>query len=602
MAKWMLKQSSANIGALSRQTGLSPLLCKILAVRGYTTAEEITDFLMAETPEPASPWLFQDMDKAVNIVEKYLEEKRKIAILGDYDVDGIASTVILFRTLRALGAQPLYYIPDRETEGYGLNNEAIKALKEKGAELLITCDNGISAHEQIAYGNELGIVTVILDHHDMVQEKDAAGHWRDSLPPAAAIVDPKRADCQYPSKNLCAAAVCYRFSQALYENQGQSWEALEEELLPFAAIATICDIMELVGENRALVKKALPVLGQTKNLGLQALLEETGITGNDIGTYHIGYILGPCINASGRLETAALAVELFLAQEKEEAAEIAAHLVKLNTLRKELTSDGLNTALAAIEKEGYDKDKVMVLHCPDIPESIAGIVAGRVKERYCRPTVLISGLSNGQEVVRGSCRSVEGYHITQALSQCQDILETFGGHPMAAGFSMQEAHIPLLRQRLNQGCTLEKADMEPVYRIDMVLPPQKALFSLAQELQVLEPWGNGNHAPYFACKHLPLLRIALIGKEKQVMKLHFGLSGRKNGLIFISFNGKNKLEADIVNQYGEDTWEALLAPRSPARSSQSPLMLDLIYLISINKFNQQEYLQLQTVDIRLSRS
>ncbi|MEG1661170.1 MAG: DHH family phosphoesterase, partial [Clostridiales bacterium] len=385
MAKWMLKQAPIKSSELAQALSIEPIIARILAVRGYHDPESARQFLHAGEQELASVWLFADMEKAVKIAATAINEHMRVAVFGDYDVDGVMSTVILTKTFTSLSGDVVFYIPERESEGYGLNNEAILKLKNRGVDCIFACDNGVTAMEQVEYANSLGMKIVILDHHALLLEEDEQGKTHQLFPAAAAIVDAKRDDCSYPFENYCAAGICYRFSQAIYEYLGKNWQSLSRELLPLAAIATVCDIVELVGENRFLVQRGLPQIPQSSNLGIQALLRATGISDKVIGTYQIGFILGPCINASGRLEMAEKAVELFLADNPEVAAQQATYLAELNTCRRTLTEQGTAIALAIIEKLQLTTDKVIVIYSPEIAESVAGIIAGRIKEKFCRP-------------------------------------------------------------------------------------------------------------------------------------------------------------------------------------------------------------------------
>ncbi|MCL2496666.1 MAG: DHH family phosphoesterase, partial [Clostridiales bacterium] len=378
MNKWMLRQAAVNVAQLAAEWNLHPVQAHILAVRGFRHKREVESFLHASDMTLPSPTEFADMTRALELVSEAIAAKQHIAIFGDYDADGIVSTVILYKSLTMLNANVTYYIPQRESEGYGLNNEAIFALKQKQVELIIACDNGVSAFEQVIYANSLGISVVILDHHDI--PLTATGEQM--LVPAAAIVDAKRQDCRYPFKLYCAAGVCYRFSEAIYRHLGIDWSVLAEELLPLAALATICDLVDLTGENRALVQRGLPAIAASNNPGLAALRQATGVEGLEIGVYHVGFRLGPCVNASGRLEDAALAVELFLTDDAQRAMELAIYLANLNNTRKALTEQGVNSALATIEQQNLAADKIILVHCLDIYESVAGIVAGKIKELY----------------------------------------------------------------------------------------------------------------------------------------------------------------------------------------------------------------------------
>ncbi len=588
MAKWMLRRTTADIVNLSRQAGIPPVLARILAVRGYKTPEMIKDFISDEY-SLADPLLFTDMDKAIQTTYQAIAGQKKIAIFGDYDADGIMSTVILQRTLSSLGANVSYYIPNREEEGYGLNISAIDKLHEQGIELIIACDNGISAFAEIEHANDLGIDTIILDHHAVFVDEEGQG--RQILPPATAVVDAKRTDCQYPFKQYCAAGLCYRFSEALYAYCQQDWSVLRESLLPLATIATVCDLVDLDADNRYLVKKGLPLITKSNNIGLNALLSVTNLKDKKIDTYHIGFILGPCINASGRLDIADIAVELFLTDDAAIAQKHAQLLLELNEKRKRLTEEGTKLALRDINEQNLDQNKIIVLHCPQILESVAGIVAGKVKERYHKPVIIIAG---DKEVLHGSCRSIENYNIFEGLQSCQEYLVTFGGHPMAAGLSIERIKVTDFANRINSLCELSNDDMEAIYRIDCQLSPVEANLTLARQLNLLAPYGKGNTKPLFADKGLSIEKITLVGRDEKVMRLL--LRDQKGWLAeLINFSDKEKMQ-NLLNSVNEEYWSSLLVGKS-----KEIVKLDIIYAVSVNSFNGKDSAQLQLIDFRLSK-
>lgn len=585
MTKWLLRQSSADISAIARQSGLPPVLARILAVRGLRDSAAVLAFLHPEQAEPASPFEFADMRMAVRIAAAAIQEERKCAIFGDYDVDGVMSTVILHHTLCTLGADVIYYIPQREQEGYGLNIDAIRSLYACGVSVLFACDNGISAFEQVEFAKALGMRVVILDHH-AVTVKDG----QQLLPAADAVVDAQRNDCAYPFSQYCAAGVCYRFSEALFLECGKDWQETGAYLLPFAALATVCDLVELYGENRALLKRGLPAISNSSNPGLHALLEVTGLADKEIDTYHVGFILGPCINASGRLDIADKAVELFLTEDAIVAKQLATTLSALNQERRRLTDEGARLANEQIEAHALARDPVIVLHCPALAESIAGIVAGRIRERYHHPVVVLAGAG---DTVRGSCRSIEAYNIYQGLAACSDLLLAFGGHPMAAGLTISAANIPLLRQRINADCGLQEEDLQQVFRIDCPLQPAAADLELAKALQCLAPYGKGHPQPLFAAKGLRLTALQQLGRDGRVLRWQMQ---EENGRSFeaIDFSGRDRLQDEICRRYGEQAWLTLLRGRS-----ENAVRLDIIYLLQVNRYHGRESAQLQIVDFRL---
>ena len=586
MAIWTVRQSSANIEVLANSTGLDPVLTRILAVRGFRDPQSIYAYLHPDTAALADPLLFRDMAQALDVASCAIENNEKCCVFGDYDADGVMSTVILLRTLRELGADVTYYIPQRENEGYGLNEHALDHLKQEGVAVVFACDNGISAFDQAQHAAQIGLTLVILDHHAVTITED-----RQELPVAAAVVDAKRLDCDYPFKEYCAAGLCYRFSEALFHRLGRDWTILGEQLLPFAAIATVCDLVELTGENRTLVSRGLPKLQDCGNYGLDALIDANGLRDHRLDTYHMGFIIGPCINASGRLDYADTAVELFLTEDQQRAAELAGRLFELNQQRRQLTEEGAKVAFSLIEEQHLDQDKVIVLYCDQLQESVAGIIAGRVKEKYYRPSVVIVGRG---DVVRGSGRSVEGYNIYQGLFACRELLPAFGGHPMAAGLSIAVTDIAKLRARLNADFPDDPTILQQKRRIDCPLPPSQTSLELARSLIQLAPFGKGNSCPLFAARCMQLMRINVLGKNENVLRWYLRQPDGQS-CEAIDFSGKERLYTLIDTAYGSHLWHEL----KQGRPSQM-LNFDIIYQLNLNVFNGRESAQLQIVDFRLS--
>lgn len=585
MAKWMLRQTTTDIQQLARQTGVSPVLARILAVRGYQNEQSIKSFI-DEKPTPlADPFGFMDMDKAVAITAAALSKKQHIAIFGDYDVDGMTSTVILYQTIKSLGGSVEYYVPSREDEGYGLNCEALDMLKDSGAELVIACDNGISAFEETSHAAKIGLPIIILDHHAVM--KDDAGN--EMLPEALAIVDAKRSECKYHFDAYCAAAVCYRFSEALYTYLKLDWHELEEYFLPLVTLATVCDLVDLVGENRDLVKRGLKLIPKSRILGIQALLKATELTGKELDTYHVSFVIGPCINAAGRLKTADIAIELLLSEDMETAENIAAELVELNKYRRQLSENGANLAYEIIASQHLDQNKIIVIYSPEFFESVSGIIAGRIKERYNRPTIIIAGKN---AVLHGSCRSIEGYDIFAGLSECKDLFVTYGGHPMAAGLSIKKENVAKLNEQINRLCQLSEEDMQPHYRIDCPLDISATSLNLARELALMAPFGKENPMPLLAAKNICIDKITLLGKEENVMRLHLReAAGRLAEAI--DFSGKDKLKTYIEDNFPANYWQDLLAGQG-----RNDVLIDLLYSLHVNSFNGRESARIQVVDFR----
>ena len=586
--KWLFRPTTADVDTLSQAIGIPTALARVLAVRGYNTAESANAYLNAEQIKLAPLSQFCDMDKAVNLTVHAIEQENKIFIFGDYDADGIMSTVILYKTLQKLKAQVSYYIPNRIDEGYGLNNQAISAIAAQGGNLILACDNGTSSFEQIDYANSLGLTVVVLDHHDLTKDKSG----KDIMPNAAALVNPKRDDCAYPFKLFSAGGICYRFAEALLRRQGLSWEDYAESLLPFAVISTVCDLVDLTGENRILVKKGLPLLTSSNNHGLKALINETGCPKDHLDAYHIAFVLGPCINASGRLDAASQAVELFITDDANTAAAQAAFLVQLNSSRKEMTMSGYLQIAKEVAKMDINQEKVLVLYSPEIRESVAGIIAGKIKSRFNRPTIMICG---EKDILRGSCRSVDGYNIFEALSECKDLFLAFGGHPMAAGFSILATDVVKLRQRLNENCCLSCEEMLPVTHVDKMMPLSQVNLELIYQFKKMEPFGKANSLPLFAETDLLLTKVTLMGKMGQFMRLQVkNTHGQSCELL--SFDAKERLEQAVCKLYSQERWNRLTSGKD------EEIPFDAVYSIAINSYNGRERQQMQLYDFRLGAS
>ncbi len=542
MTKWILRGcpvGEAAIKRLANEVNLPLPLAQVMAVRGLADTASAKEWLAAAEGPLYQPSLMKDMDRGTDLILEAVSKGEKIAVYGDYDVDGVTSTTILFKTLLALGAEPIFYIPQRETEGYGLNSHAIQEFANQGVKLLLTCDNGIAAREQVAFARELGMTVVLTDHHEVPYEIKEDGKMEYIMPEAHAIINPKRPDCPYPFKQLCAGVIAYKIAQYIYARAGLNWEADGEEYLQMAVIATICDIMDLTGENRTLVAMALPTFKQCKNPGLKSLIAATGLTEKEISVYHIGFVLGPCINASGRLDVAETAVDLLLTKDEAKAASLAAKLVELNQARKEMTAKGVEIALADIEEKELGNDKVLVIYDSRLPERW-WYVAGRIKELFHRPVFVLSG---EKEPVRGSGRSIPGYNMFEALQQCQHLLAAFGGHPMAAGLSVVSENITLLRQFLNEHCTMTCDEMVPQTMIDLQLPLERLSLDLAKAQERMEPLGKGNVIPLFADRKVRLRQVQLLGATEQVVRLSFQLRQDKGTLQAILFRQRERFEA-----------------------------------------------------------
>lgn len=517
MEKWFVTMKKADFNGIAEKYQISPIIARLMRNRDVIGDEAIDFYLNGTVEDLYDGLLMKDMDRAVDILKEKIEEGKKIRVIGDYDIDGVNATYILQQGLAGLGADVDTDIPDRIKDGYGLNQMLIDRALEDDVDTIITCDNGIAAMNEIAYGKEQGMTIVVTDHHE-VPYLEENGEKKYLLPPADAVVDPHRADCEYPFKGLCGAAVAYKLVEVLYRVSGKSEqevEHLQESLMENVAIATIGDVMDLVGENRVFVKKGLELLKTTKNEGLHALMQCTGVDTANLNTYHIGFVLGPCINAGGRLDTAKRALELLNASNRREAVTLAADLKELNDSRKEMTEEGVEEAVRQIESSSWKDDQVLVVYLPKCHESIAGIIAGRIKERYYRPTFV---LTRGETGVKGSGRSIEAYDMFAEMSRCRELFTKFGGHKLAAGLSLEEENVEVFRKRINELADLTEDDLQMKVSIDMRLPFPYINEELIHELKILEPFGKGNGKPLFAESKLRVIQPRIFGKNRNVLK------------------------------------------------------------------------------------
>lgn len=517
MEKWFVAMKKADFNGIAEKYQISPIIARLMRNRDVIGDEAIDFYLNGTMEDLYDGLLMKDMDRAVDILKEKIEEGKKVRVIGDYDIDGVNATYILQQGLAGLGADVDTDIPDRIKDGYGLNQMLIDRALEDDVDTIITCDNGIAAMNEIAYGKEQGMTIVVTDHHE-VPYLEENGEKKYLLPPADAVVDPHRADCEYPFKGLCGAAVAYKLVEVLYRVSGKSEqevEHLQESLMENVAIATIGDVMDLVGENRVFVKKGLELLKTTKNEGLHALMQCTGVDTSNLNTYHIGFVIGPCINAGGRLDTAKRALELLNASNRREAVTLAADLKELNDSRKEMTEEGVEEAVRQIESSSWKDDQVLVVYLPECHESIAGIIAGRIKERYYRPTFV---LTRGETGVKGSGRSIEAYDMFAEMSRCRELFTKFGGHKLAAGLSLEEENVEVFRKRINELADLTEEDLQMKVSIDMRLPFPYINEELIHELKILEPFGKGNGKPLFAESKLRVIQPRIFGKNRNVLK------------------------------------------------------------------------------------
>lgn len=573
---WYVAAKKADFHAIARQFHISPVMARLIRNRDIIGEDAIERFLYADIEQMYSPWLLTDMEKAVSILSEKIEQGRKLRVIGDYDVDGICSTYILVQGLTQLGADVDMVIPHRMKDGYGLNEGLILCAHEDGVDTIITCDNGIAAAAETALAASYGMTVIITDHHEVPYEEAEDGSRRYRLPEAEAVVNPKREDAGYPFPGICGAAVAYKLMQALFAQAAPETDrnAILHEFVQFAAFATICDVMELKDENRILVKYGLNAMKHTENIGLKALIDVNGIDVSRLSSYHIGFILGPCLNATGRLDTAVRAAALFQTQDTAEAVRIAVELKELNDSRKRMTQEGVQRAVSLIESGHLQDKKVLVLYLPDCHESLAGIIAGRIREKYNRPTFI---LTDGEECVKGSGRSIEAYHMYEQMSRCRELFLKYGGHKMAAGLSIEKDKIAVLERTLNEQADLTEADFIPKVHIDIAMPMSYVTKELIRELDLLEPFGAGNPKPVFAQKNVAFLHGSIVGKNQNVGKYVVrDESGARFEVIY--FGDLDRFHGCIADKYGKQAQEELY------RGQTETLVLSIIYYPSLNEF------------------
>lgn len=511
---WRVYAKRADFKGIAGKYGIDQVIARIIRNRDICGDAAIDMYLNGDINDMHNPESMKDAVLSVDIITQKIKDKCKIRIIGDYDIDGICSIYILYKGLIAAGADVDYVVPHRINDGYGINEHLIDNAINEGIDTIITCDNGIAAYNQVKYAKENGLTVIVTDHHDVpFDEVNGVKEYR--VPPADAVVNPKQEDCQYPFKLLCGAGVAYKLISLIYERLRLDTKDMEE-YREFMAIATVGDIVDLIDENRVVVKYGLKHIAHTVNTGLKALVEECGVDINNISSYHIGFVIGPCLNASGRLDTARKAIELMLCKNTEEAHNMARELITLNTERKQMTEDETAKAIELVEKNDMLKDRVLVIYLPDCHESIAGIIAGRIKERYYRPTFVIT---NAEEGAKGSGRSIEGYNMYEEINKCKNVLTKYGGHPMAAGLSLETADIDVFRKMLNDNATLDDSDLIPKTWIDVPMPVGYASMGLVGQLKLLEPFGKGNEKPVFADRDLYVKTASIIGKNRNVLKM-----------------------------------------------------------------------------------
>lgn len=514
MEQWVILRKGADFEGIGKKYGISPRLAALIRNREVIGDAAIDLYLNGTISDLGDGMLLKDMDRAVDILLEKIRERKKIRVIGDYDIDGINATYILLEGLETLGALVDSDIPDRMKDGYGLNIHLVERAYEAGVDTIITCDNGIAAAEEIAYGKRLGMTVIVTDHHEVPYEDSDQGR-KFFLPPADAVIDPKQEGCGYPFQGLCGAAVAYKFVEALHEAAGRDAEDIDY-LIENVAIATVGDVMDLAGENRIFVKEGLEMLKRTVNPGLRALIDCTGLSRDNIRAYHIGFVLGPCLNASGRLSTAKRALELLRAGDEKEARMLAADLKALNDSRKDMTVQAVEAAIRQVEETEEKEDRVLVIYLPDCHESLAGIVAGKVRERFYKPVFV---LTDAKEGVKGSGRSIEAYHMYEELTKCKELFTRYGGHRLAAGVSMEREQVEAFRRKINENCTLSDQDMTEKIVIDMELPFSCVTEEFIEELSMLEPFGKGNAKPVFGGREVRFTDMRILGKNGNVLKM-----------------------------------------------------------------------------------
>lgn len=553
--KWVVSAKKADFQAIGQHFGIDPVLARIMRNRGLTDLQEMNLYLHGTRADLNDPHLLKDADLAAQILREKIKEKKRIRIIGDYDIDGIQSTYILYCALRHLGADADFVIPDRILDGYGLNEHLVTRASQDGIDTILTCDNGISAIDQIHLAKSLGMTVVVTDHHE-VPFTEVDGVRREKVCEADAVVNPKQQACRYPFKKLCGAAVAFKLVQVLYEVFGL--EATEADcFIENAGFATVGDVMDLQGENRILVKLGLEMLNRTTNIGMKALILQNKLTMGAIKSHDIGFRIGPCLNASGRLDTARLSLKLLLCESETEAAVLAEEIVELNESRKLLTMHAVEQAKEIAQQEEYVNDRVLVIFLPDCHESLAGIVAGRIREAYYRPTLVVTRSEHG---AKGSGRSIESYSMYEELCKCEEYLTQFGGHPMAAGFSLKEADIDAFRRKLNEVCTLTEEELRPKVVIDVPMPISYITERLVNQLGCLEPFGKGNEKPVFADRNLVIERLRICGKEGRVIQMKVrNAAGVSMDAVY--FGDAEDLLLPLAEKYGNVVAQDTLAGR-----------------------------------------
>ncbi|MBP5323992.1 MAG: single-stranded-DNA-specific exonuclease RecJ [Pseudobutyrivibrio sp.] len=587
MSKWILQRKAADYKGLSEKLKVDPVIVRLMVNRGLSTYEEMEEYLHPSLDNFPDPHLFADMDEACGLLMDAIDEGVKIRVVGDYDVDGIMSTYILTSAIKEVGGDVDYAVPHRMVDGYGINPDMVQAAFDEGVRFIITCDNGIAAGQAIDLAKELGMTFVVTDHHEVPFETAGDGSVVQKLPSADAVVDPKRNDCGYPFKGICGAQVAWKLVDVLFEFVGLDKE-MADKYLQFASIATVCDVMELKGENRATVYHGLKAIENTDNVGLNALLARNELKGKPLSCYHLGFIIGPCLNASGRLDTASKAIELLFEEDSAKALASANELVELNSQRKNMTQIGIDKARDIIENSDIKNQKVLVVYIPELHESLAGIVAGRIRETYNKPVLVITDAEDG---AKGSGRSIPVYNMFEELTAVKDVFTKFGGHPMAAGVSLPTEKVDELRDRLNANCKLTEDDMQEVIKIDCDMPLSYISEGLVDSIDMLAPFGTGNTKPLFALKNVEIKGASFMGKEGQFLRLNVGteVGGNMTALLF---RNVPEFQEAVSAKYGEDTLQRLFS------GNTSDVKMDIIYEPSINEYRGNRNIQIMVENFK----
>ncbi|MVQ45304.1 single-stranded-DNA-specific exonuclease RecJ [Roseburia intestinalis] len=579
MEKWFVINKGADFAGIAKRFGISPVTARLIRNRGVMGDEAIARYLKGGIGELYDPHLLLDSDRLTDILVQKISEQKKIRVIGDYDIDGVMSTYILYKGITRCGGSVDFQIPDRMKDGYGINDHLIEQADEAGIDTIITCDNGIAAIGEIAHAKSLGMTVLVTDHHEIpYTEERGERHYKRSE--ADAIVNPKQMECTYPYKNLCGAAVAWKVIQILYEKCDI---AVEEsyDFLENVAFATVGDVMDLTDENRILVREGLKRIHTTMNPGMRALILQNKLEPEQISSYHFGFVLGPCINASGRLETAKIALNLFLQEDVKKASEIAAELVDLNAQRKDMTAEGVELAMQQVE-EGNTGEKVLVVYLPDVHESLAGIIAGRIREACHKPTFVLTKSEDG---VKGSGRSIEAYSMYEELCKCQELFTKFGGHPMAAGLSLPEANVEIFREKINACCGLTEEDFIPKIKIDIPMPVDYPDIPLVNELSLLEPFGKANVKPQFADKNLGIDRAVVVGKNQNVLKLTLKTE-RGKSISAVYFGDVEEFREYYGRKYGENEVQQAFLGRT------NGIRMSVVYYPEINRYQGNESIQI----------